>query len=80
MLSKTFWQATAERAGKTFVQAAVPIIGATTWLSPDWGGVANGLALAAVAAGMSVLSSIGSSLRGDPQSPSLLKPAADRAS
>ncbi|WP_280420652.1 holin [Nocardia carnea] len=73
MFTKKFWQDTAERATKTFVQAAIPIVTVSTFLDPDWGSIASGVGLAAVAAGMSVLTSIGSTLRGDSESPSLLR-------
>ena len=68
--TKTFWIATAERAIKTFAQAAVAILtaGATGLLEVDWAGVASASALAAL---VSVLTSVASNNVGPTPGPSL---------
>lgn len=76
MWTKTFWKATAERAVKTFVQVLLSTIAGMSLLSSDWNTLASAVGLAAISAGMSVLTSIASVVRGDADSPSLLKPPA----
>jgi hypothetical protein len=79
MWSKTFWEKTAERAVKTFIQALLAAFGVgevgsaagVDLLSVDWPGA---LSLAGSAALLSVLFSALSSGRGDPESPSFLLP------
>ncbi|MEU1550207.1 holin [Nocardia sp. NPDC005745] len=75
MWSKDYWKATAERAVKTFAQTLVPLVTATVLTSPDWSDITAAVGLSACAAGMSILSSMASTLRGDPESPSLIRPA-----
>jgi hypothetical protein len=79
MWSKAFWLDAGERAVKTGAQtllASVPLSALATGL--DWGTVATGGGVALCAAGISILTSIASTLRGDEESASLLKPAAGR--
>lgn len=79
MWSKTFWEKTAERAVKTFIQALLAAFGVgevgsaagVDLLSVDWPGA---LSLAGSAALLSVLFSALSSGCGDPESPSFLLP------
>jgi hypothetical protein len=78
MWSSAFWKDTAERATKTFVQALIPSISVIYLAGPDWASIANGVGVAGVAAGISILTSIGSALRGDPESASLVAPSAGR--
>lgn len=72
MWSKAFWQATGERAGKTFVQTLIPTVGLVLLAPPDWASLGSAAGAAACAAGISILTSMGSAFRGDPESPSLL--------
>ena len=80
MRTKQFWIDLAERAGRTFAQvlaAAVlilpqPVPGAFDIRSLDW---ETSLSLAAGAALLSVLMSLGGTKRGDPESASLLSSA-----
>lgn len=73
MRSTAFWVDVAERAGKTFAQALVPLLAAdgANLLSVDW---PTSLGLAATAAALSVLTSIGSGVVpiGPAGSPSLV--------
>lgn len=80
MWSKPFWEKTAERAVKTFIQALLAAFGVgqvdqavtgVDLLHVDWSGA---LSLAGSAALLSVLFSLLSSGRGDPESPSFLLP------
>ncbi|WP_280413483.1 holin [Nocardia asiatica] len=75
MWSSAFWKDTAERATKTFVQALIPSISVIYLAGPDWASITNGLGIAGVAAGISILTSIGSVLRGDPETASLVAQA-----
>lgn len=79
MFSKPFWKDAVERATKTGVQALIPA--ATVALvsgSPDWGDLANGAGFAGCMAGISILTSIASSFRGDPDSASLVAEVSGR--
>lgn len=73
MRSKQFWQATGERALKTFIQTLLPALGAVMLAAPDWKFLAGAVLVAVQAAVLSVLSSVASTLQGDPESPSLVK-------
>lgn len=73
MGSKQFWQAVAERALKTFLQTLLPALGAVMIAAPDWKYLAGAVLVAVQAALLSVLSSVASTLKGDPESPSLVK-------
>ncbi len=78
MLSKAFWKRATERAGKTFIQTLVPLLtplitGYTVFnWTPDWKLWLGAVVISGEAAGLSYLSSVASTLRGDPQSPSLV--------
>lgn len=72
----TFWERTLERAGKTFAQTALLAIGANA-VSPGHFNVldaawANVIGLACGGFVLSLLTSMASSLRGDPDSPSIV--------
>lgn len=71
MWTKLFWKATAERAIKTFAQAAVAFLASDIAgiLEIDWEKAASVSGLAAL---LSVLTSIASVPAGDNNSPSLL--------
>ncbi|WP_280186018.1 MULTISPECIES: holin [Nocardia] len=75
MWSSAFWKAVAERAVKTFAQTLLPLVTATVLTRPDWSDITAALGLSACAAGISILTSIASTLRGDPESPSLIRPS-----
>jgi hypothetical protein len=70
MLNTTFWKATIERAIKTFAQTLVAFWGADAFniVEADWGEV---LSLAAGAAVLSLLTSVGSSAVTSTPGPSL---------
>ena len=72
MFTKTFWTQAAERAVKTFAQAALALLtgDGLGLLDVNWGAVASVGGLAAVA---SVLSSIVTSGVGEKDSPSAVK-------
>lgn len=74
MRTRQFWIDTAERAVRTFAQALVAAItaGFVFTDSAAWG---QALLVAAVAALVSVLTSVAGSAVGDPASPSLLPEA-----
>lgn len=74
MGSKAFWKATAERAAKTFIQTLLPALALVSIAAPDWKYLGAAALVAVQAAVLSVLTSIGSTLRGDPESPSLVLP------
>lgn len=74
MWSKSFWKATAERALKTFLQTLLPALALVTIAAPDWRYLSGAVLVAVQAAALSVLTSIASTLRGDPESPSLVLP------
>lgn len=77
--SRAFWQDAAERAAKTGVQTLIPAVTvALVSGAPDWGDLANGAGFAACAAGISLLTSVGSAFRGDEESASLVKPEVGR--
>lgn len=71
MLTLTFWQCTAERAVKTFCQSLVAVLGAGSvgLLNVPW---LTSVSTAGLAALLSVLTSVGSSPLGKPDSPTLL--------
>lgn len=71
MWTSKFWKATAERAIKTFAQAAVAALGAgyTGILEVDFASVVSVAALATV---LSVLTSVASAGAGEPGTPSLV--------
>lgn len=62
MFTLTFWKAALERAAKTAAQTAVALVGTTAVgvLEVDWAQTASAAALAAL---LSVLTSIGSSVK-----------------
>lgn len=74
MWSRAFWQAAGERAAKTAIQTALPGLAMVTVLDPDWKYLGLVASLSVQAAGLSLLTSIASTLRGDPESPSLVLP------
>mgnify|MGYP000173821378 CR=1 FL=1 len=65
MTSTAFWRAAAERAVRTFAQALIAVlgVGATSVLDVDWPGALSAAALAAL---LSLLTSVASSGVGDP--------------
>lgn len=71
MFTKSFLRQLAERAIKTFAQTFVALAGAAQmdWMSLDWQHI---LATAAIAAGLSVLTSIASDKIGPPDTPSMV--------
>lgn len=71
MFTKSFLTQLAERAVKTFAQTLVALAGASQmdWLNLDWQHLT---ATAAIAAGLSALSSIASDRMGPDASPSLV--------
>jgi hypothetical protein len=71
MFTKFFLRQLAERAIKTFAQTFVALAGAAQmdWLTLDWAQLA---ATAAIAAGLSVLTSIASDKIGPTDSPSMV--------
>lgn len=71
--SKTFWRATGERALKTFLQTLLPALLLVSLVEPDWRYLGGAVVFAVQAAVLSVLTSIASTLQGDPESPSLIK-------
>lgn len=78
MLTKAFWKLATERAVKTFLQTLVPLLtplvaGYTVfnWM-PDWRLWLGAVVISGEAAGLSYLTSVASTLRGNPQSPSLV--------
>ncbi|MFD3426131.1 holin [Nocardia fluminea] len=73
MRSKEFWQAAGERALKTFIQTLLPALAAVMLAAPDWKFIGGAVLVAVQAALLSVLSSVASTLHGDPESPSLVK-------
>lgn len=79
MWSSQYWKDVAERAAKTFVQTLVPAVSLTMLTQPDWGDITSLVGLSACAAGISVLTSMASTLRGDPESASLLRPVVNQS-
>lgn len=73
MPSKQFWQATAERSLKTFLQTLLPALLLVSLVDPDWKYLGGAVVFAVQAALLSALTSLASTLRGDPDSPSLVK-------
>lgn len=74
MWTAKFWKQVAERATKTAAQAVLLFWGGGDVLFNAWD--LDWLTTAKIAAGgfvLSVLTSLGSVLRGDPESPSLIK-------
>lgn len=71
MFTKTFLRQLVERAIKTFAQTLVALAGASQmdWLNLDWQHLT---ATAAIAAGLSVLTSIASDRVGPTDSPSIV--------
>ena len=71
MFTKTFALQTLERAVKTFAQTLVALAGASQmdWMSLDWQQLA---ATSAIAAGLSVLTSIASDKIGPVDTPSMV--------
>jgi hypothetical protein len=69
MFTKSFVLQLLERAIKTFAQTLVALAGASHWLTLDWVQLA---ATAAIAAGLSVLTSIASDKVGPTDSPSMV--------
>lgn len=72
MWSNAYWKATGERAAKTFVQTLIPTVSLALLAPPDWASLGSAVGAAACASGISILTSMASTLRGDPDSPSLL--------
>ena len=72
MFTKLWFKRAAERAAFTFAQIAGALIGGdqAKWLDLDWLTIVK---LSAVAALLSVLTSVGKSSVGDPQNPSLVE-------
>lgn len=70
MWSKTFWRDAAERAVKTAAQSAIGVLTATPLANIDW---EAGVGIVGVATGVSLLTSIVSSGRGDADSASLVR-------
>lgn len=71
MFTKLFWKGALERAIRTFCQTLVAVVGAAQfdWMSADWQSL---LVTSAVAAGLSVLTSIASANIGDKGTPSVV--------
>lgn len=74
MGSSAFWRDAAERALKTFLQTLLPALLLVSIIDPDWKYLGGAVAVAVQAALLSVLTSITSTLRGDPASASLVLP------
>lgn len=70
MWTKAFWRDATERAIKTAAQSTIGVLTATSVDAIDWEG---GVVAVAVATAVSVLTSIVSSGKGDPDSASLVK-------
>lgn len=72
MFSKSFWKGAVERAIRTFCQTLVAVVGAAQfdWMSADWQSL---LVTSAVAAGLSVLTSIAAANVGDKGTPSVIE-------
>ncbi|MGN9908629.1 holin [Phytohabitans sp. LJ34] len=72
MLTRKFWKQVAERAVKTFAQAAVAVIAGDElgMLAVDW---LNVLSVAGLAAIISVFTSLGSGAINEKPTPSLVK-------
>jgi hypothetical protein len=70
MFTQTFWKSAIERAIRTFCQTLVAVAGASQfdWMSADWQTL---VATSAVAAGLSVLTSVAGVNVGDKGSTSL---------
>jgi hypothetical protein len=70
MFTQTFWKSAIERAIRTFCQTLVAVAGASQfdWMSADWQTL---IATSAVAAGLSVLTSVAGVNVGDKGSTSL---------
>lgn len=70
MFTQTFWRSTIERAIRTFCQTLVAVAGAAQfdWMTADWQSL---LVTSAVAAGLSVLTSIAGVNIGDKGSASV---------
>jgi hypothetical protein len=75
MGSNAFWRDAGERALKTFLQTLLPALLLVSIVDPDWKYLGGAVLFALQAAVLSVLTSITSTLRGDPASPSLVLPA-----
>lgn len=78
MLTKQFWLAAAERAGKTFAQTLIALLSVVSVGSITTGGINWSFLLGAVvaslwAAALSLLTSMASTARGDSESPSLIR-------
>jgi hypothetical protein len=71
MFTQTFWKSAIERAIRTFCQTLVAVAGASQfdWMSADWQTL---IATSAVAAGLSVLTSVAGVNVGDKGSTSLM--------
>ena len=72
MFTSLFWKLTAERAIKTFAQtlASALAVGGVTLVTVNW---SSALVIAGTAAAVSVLTSLGSSRIGTPDSPSVVR-------
>lgn len=75
MWTRDFWRAAGERALKTFIQTLLPALALVSIAAPDWRFLGGAVLVAVQAAVLSVLTSLASTLRGDPASPSLIRPA-----
>lgn len=73
MFTKQFWLDAVERAIRTAAQAAIGVLGveAVGVLTTDWQGVTLAAIVAAI---VSVLTSMGGSQRGDPDTATLITP------
>jgi hypothetical protein len=71
MFTQTFWKSAMERAIRTFCQTLVAVVGASQfdWMSANWQTL---IATSAVAAGLSVLTSVAGVNVGDKGSTSLM--------
>lgn len=78
MFTLQFWQSALERAVKTFAQALVAVLGAGTFgvLDAPW---TTALSAAALAAVLSVLTSVMSAPVGEPGTPSVVPAAPSRS-
>ena len=70
MFTQTFWKSEIERAIRTFCQTLVAVVGASKfdWMSADWQTL---IATSAIAAGLSVLTSVAGINVGDKGSASV---------